>query len=68
MKELKVGDVVRLKSGGVKMTVEDIDTSAPKHYATCVWFDGPAFKSQNILLGALEIYDPPKTRSSFISR
>lgn len=30
------GDVVKLKSGGPKMTVQ----SATKAKATCVWFDG----------------------------
>ena len=33
--QFKVGDVVRLKSGGVRMTVELIDGDA----VLCVWFD-----------------------------
>lgn len=34
--ELKVGDVVRLKSGGEKMTIEDIDDEYD--VVVCVWF------------------------------
>ena len=34
--ELKVGDVVRLKSGGPEMTVEEISENK---YITCVWFE-----------------------------
>ncbi len=33
--EVNVGDVVQLKSGGKKMTVEQIDSG----YATCVFTD-----------------------------
>jgi uncharacterized protein YodC (DUF2158 family) len=33
---INVGDVVKLKSGGPKMTVEKIDTEL---YAVCWWFD-----------------------------
>jgi uncharacterized protein YodC (DUF2158 family) len=34
--EISVGDVVQLKSGGPKMTVEVCDKYGP---ATCAWFD-----------------------------
>jgi uncharacterized protein YodC (DUF2158 family) len=45
MEELKVGDVVRLKSGGPKMTVMEFKWNPLKNiYETdkpiCVWFDG----------------------------
>lgn len=36
MSELKPGDVVRLKSGGPKMTVEDVVGIPPS--ARCSWF------------------------------
>jgi uncharacterized protein YodC (DUF2158 family) len=42
--ELKVGDVVTLKSGGPKMTVEQIGkfsmSSTAHNRAKCTWFDG----------------------------
>jgi uncharacterized protein YodC (DUF2158 family) len=36
-----VGDVVRLKSGGPKMTVENVvfDTAEDNYSVDCVWFD-----------------------------
>jgi uncharacterized protein YodC (DUF2158 family) len=34
--QLQAGDVVRLKSGGVNMTVEEVEGA----YVNCVWFDG----------------------------
>jgi uncharacterized protein YodC (DUF2158 family) len=39
--ELKVGDVVQLKSGGPKMTIEGIDAYGLENYkqAICVWFE-----------------------------
>jgi len=36
MSELKVGDVVRLKSGGPKMTVEDVKPNPAG--IICTWF------------------------------
>lgn len=51
--ELKVGDIVELKSGGPRMTIEEIDSWGPiaftlgeempnyeKDEAKCVWFEG----------------------------
>lgn len=35
--QLKVGDLVKLKSGGVKMTIEEINDDGD---VSCVWFDG----------------------------
>ncbi len=40
MDELKVGDVVSLKSGGPKMTIDLIDTFGDSHKkARCMWFE-----------------------------
>ncbi|MBT8766874.1 YodC family protein [Metapseudomonas boanensis] len=44
MSEIKKGDVVQLKSGGPKMTVEDVGNyggmgMGPEHGAKCVWFE-----------------------------
>lgn len=42
--EVNVGDVVTLKSGGPKMTVEQIGpfsmSSSGRNKAKCTWFDG----------------------------
>ena len=38
--ELKVGDVVEIKSGGAKMTVQEIDSyGGTNEKALCVWFE-----------------------------
>ena len=48
MEELKVGDVVQLKSGGPEMTISDVPgdghSFAPDKYI-CVWFEGSNKKS-----------------------
>jgi uncharacterized protein YodC (DUF2158 family) len=40
--DLKIGDVVQLKSGGPLMTIEDIGkyNYSDKDKAKCIWFDG----------------------------
>lgn len=38
MPDLKIGDVVRLNSGGPKMTIQGPGTTAGSWY--CVWMDG----------------------------
>ena len=47
--ELKVGDVVQLKSGGPSMTIANIgdytSSGGGKEGAYCVWFDGKEKKS-----------------------
>jgi len=40
--ELKVGDVVKLKSNGPKMT---IDSVADTEHVVCVWFEGSQHRS-----------------------
>ena len=42
--KFKLGEVVRLASGGPDMTVMDIPTNTFKH-VTCQWFDGNDLKS-----------------------
>ena len=37
--EIKIGDVVRLKSGGPKMTVASIVMGAKHNNARCLWFN-----------------------------
>ncbi|WP_286883400.1 MULTISPECIES: YodC family protein [Sphingobacterium] len=60
MEEIKVGDVVQLKSGGVKMTVEEItEDQDNKTLVTCCWFNGGEYKSEKIYLVALKKYKAP---------
>lgn len=37
MEEFKIGDVVKLKSGSPKMTIETLKTE--ENYAYCVWIE-----------------------------
>ena len=48
MDALKIGDRVRLKTGGPEMTVAEIDGDSLKaDHANCYWFrDGDRFQSQ----------------------
>ena len=50
-KKWKPGDVVRLKSGGPKMTVEQYDNTGnyPLWGVRCVWFSG-VYHVQNVCL------------------
>ena len=52
--ELKVGDVVRLKSGGPAMTIENIDTYGKGKGATCTWFDGSKRVTEMFMLAVLD--------------
>ena len=53
--ELKVGDVVVLKSGGPAMTIKGIgDYGLKGHGAHCVSFDGKQQKSEVFALPTLE--------------
>ncbi len=56
--EIKVGDIVRLRSGGPKMTVEGIGTygmvSTGPQKAKCLWFDGVKRYDDLFVLATLE--------------
>ena len=52
MAQIKVGDVVKLKSGGPKMTVESTESN-PAGFL-CTWFDGADKKSSCFQPDALE--------------
>ena len=57
MEDLKIGDVVHLKSGGPEMTIADIrDYSSSRDGAFCEWFDGKEKKSAVFSLRTLEKY------------
>ena len=58
---MKVGDVVKLKSGGPLMTIQEIDHwgivysggNYPKDQAKCFWFDGNEMKEGIFKLDSL---------------
>ncbi len=54
--ELKVGDVVILKSGSVKMTIEEID----EDNVFCVWFEGTQPQRGDFPAITLMKFVPPK--------
>ena len=56
--EFKVGDVVRLKSGGPKMTVDYFDSDTER--ALCVWFKDGERKQDHFLPETLEKYERSK--------
>lgn len=53
----KPGDIVKLKSGSPKMTVDSVYGNT----ITCVWFDNTVCKKQDINADALEPYVKPKS-------
>ena len=53
---LSVGDVVQLKSGGTRMTVEHIDGDQ----VACTWFEGKKLERAMFVAGALTRYVPMK--------
>lgn len=59
--ELKIGDIVELKSGGPKMTIEDITSDI----ATCRWFKGNDLCSKNFLVALLTRRNPEDLRADF---
>jgi uncharacterized protein YodC (DUF2158 family) len=56
--ELKPGDIVQLRSGGPRMTVESIDnysySGTPEMKARCTWFEGTKRQEALFVLAALE--------------
>jgi uncharacterized protein YodC (DUF2158 family) len=58
-----VGDLVQLKSGGPKMTVEKLEGSE----VSCVWFDGTNPKYGIFPVNTLKIYESPQGKSSSYS-
>ncbi len=52
MESIEEGDVVKLKSGGPKMTVQG-SHQYDKDSAVCAWFDGTEQKSETFRKGSL---------------
>lgn len=62
MDQMKVGDVVKLKSGGPRMTIEEIGDYSPMgsaghDQAKCVWFEGAKRMRGAFEFSTLEISD-----------
>lgn len=53
--QLEAGDVVKLKSGGEKMTIEEIDGDG---YISCVWFEGSQIQRGRFAAATLQKYKP----------
>lgn len=55
---LKTGDIVCLKSGGPKMTVQSTNSGAFGGQVSCTWFDGKNLKTGVFEAGSLEFAKP----------
>jgi uncharacterized protein YodC (DUF2158 family) len=71
--EFKVGDTVQLRSGGPKMTIEQIGDfslmgSAGHDQAKCVWFDGTKDFSRVFEFAALTKDDSPAVETAGVPR
>ena len=57
--EIKVGDVVVLKSGGPKMTVAGVrDLASDGLWLEMQWFDGATLMANNFPLSSVEAWKP----------
>ncbi|MFW6253920.1 MAG: YodC family protein [Chitinivibrionales bacterium] len=53
--QFEVGQVVQLKSGGQKMTIEEIEDGG---YVSCVWFEGSIVQRGTFAAATLQKYKP----------
>lgn len=53
--KFEVGDIVKLKSGGEKMTIEEIDDDG---YVSCVWFEGSQPQRATFVAATLQKFKP----------
>jgi len=58
MSKFNVGDIVQLKSGGPKMTVDSVDVSGPGLWAA--WFAGAKHERAHFNENTLELADSEK--------
>jgi uncharacterized protein YodC (DUF2158 family) len=54
MADIKVGDVVEIKSGGPDMTVSKVEDWNGAMRATCDWFDGKSMQTSYFPLTSLK--------------
>jgi uncharacterized protein YodC (DUF2158 family) len=50
----QVGDLVKLRSGGPKMTVQSVNAGQEDQLVHCVWFEQGSPQSHTFPAGALE--------------
>jgi uncharacterized protein YodC (DUF2158 family) len=62
------GDVVQLKSGGPKMTVDELHDQAGQLQATCSWFDGAIRMSDVFVLHSLRSLEDDVRSGITVSR
>ncbi|WP_279483951.1 YodC family protein [Aureimonas sp. SK2] len=61
--KFKPGDIVQLKSGGPKMTVDHLDTGDA--WVTVKWFAGSKMEGARVRTTTVEAYvEPPKTSTA----
>lgn len=65
MNEINEGDIVWLKSGSPKMTVESLGVYANVRKAKCVWFDNGKPKSDLYPLHMLTAENPNAPAAAF---
>lgn len=71
MTDFKKGDVVQLKSGGPKMTIQnlgDYGPLGPEEGAACVWFEGTKPKEGIYDIAVLETASKPSLGVSSVRR
>lgn len=62
--EFKVGDIVQLRSGGTRMTIEQIDGTL----VVCTWSDGQTLGRSTFIAGTLVKCAPNPVSSIKITR
>jgi uncharacterized protein YodC (DUF2158 family) len=61
--DFNVGDVVRLKTGGPKMVLEDLVAGGRENpKAKCTWFDEKQARSQEFSISSLDRVRPKKNK------
>ena len=68
MTNLMEGDVVQLKSGGPKMTVDALHGQASQSQAKCSWFDGAVRRSDLFELHSLRSLEDRVHKGITVSR
>lgn len=66
MAEFKIGDVVRLKSGGPSMTVAAVGVGIMGDEIYCAWFEGKKKHAESFPPGALEAVGPSPLRRTLV--